>query len=248
MALREELERQGAWLFRRRSYLPLLILPVLLVALRDSECLEPLLGDGAEDLWEFFCIGVSFFGFFIRCFTVGHVPKGTSGRNTKDQIAERLNTTGMYSVVRHPLYLGNFFIMLGMAMFTQVWWFVLIAVLAFWIYYERIIFKEEEFLRQKFGDAFVEWARTTPAFLPRLGNWRKPDLPFSLKTVLKREYTGLFVISSSFTLLETAGDFVSEGALEIEMGWLVFFGISLVAYLTLRTLKKKTRLLHVEGR
>ncbi len=56
MTFREELERQGAWLFRHRSYLPLIILPVLLVALRNSEYLERLIGDQIEDLWEFFCL------------------------------------------------------------------------------------------------------------------------------------------------------------------------------------------------
>jgi len=155
-------------------------------------------------------MGVSFAGFLIRCITIGYVPEGTSGRNTKQQRADRLNTTGMYSVVRHPLYLGNFLIILGMMMFTQVWWIVLISVLMFWIYYERIIFAEEEFLRKKFGNLFLEWAEKTPAFLPRIKKWQKPDLPFSFRTVLNREYTGFFIITSSFTLLEIIGDIMVE--------------------------------------
>ena len=34
--------------------------------------------------------------------------KNTSGRNTHDQVADSLNTSGIYSIVRHPLYVGNF--------------------------------------------------------------------------------------------------------------------------------------------
>ena len=248
MALREDLERQGSWLFRHRGQLPWIFLPLLLLALRDSELFERIFGDAVEDLWEFFCIGVSFSGLLIRCMTTAYVPEGTSGRNTKYQKADRLNTTGMYSIVRHPLYLGNFLIMLGMVLFLQVWWVVLISVLAFWIYYERIIFAEEEFLRDKFGNSFLKWAEETPAFLPKINRWQRPDLSFSFRTVLRREYTALFVITSSFTFLDIMGDLIVEGRLEIDTGWAVFFVTGLVIYLSLRTIKKKTRWLHVKGR
>ena len=59
MALREELERQGNWLFSRRSYLPLLILPILLIALRNS---EQVLGDTLDDFYEVLCITIFFSG------------------------------------------------------------------------------------------------------------------------------------------------------------------------------------------
>jgi len=248
MALKDEFEKHGEWLFRRRSYLPFLILPILLVALKNSEGLEQAFGNLADGLWEAFCIVISLAGFTVRCITVGFVPAGTSGRNTERQIAESLNTTGVYSIVRHPLYLGNFFIFLGFALFIEVWWFTLIAVLAFWLYYERIIFREEEFLRRKFRDAFLEWAQKTPAFIPNFRNWQPATLPFSFKNVLQREYTGLFVITTSFTILEIFGDLLAEGELEINLPWVIMFIVGLTIYSTLRTLKKKTRVLYVEGR
>lgn len=67
-----------------------------------------------ESTWAWSCIAVSLFGLLIRAVTIGFTPKGTSGRNTKEgQVAEVLNTKGIYSVVRHPLYLGNYFMWLG---------------------------------------------------------------------------------------------------------------------------------------
>ncbi len=248
MALREELKRQGSRFFMWRSYLPLILFPILLIALKETEYIEKLFGDFADDLWEIFCIGVSFLGLFFRCITIGYVPKGTSGRNTKQQIADRLNTTGIYSVVRNPLYLGNFLIMLGFVMFTQEWWAIVIAILVFWIYYERIIYAEEEFLREKFGNIFLQWAESTPAFIPKLTRWQKPDLPLSFRNILKREYTGFFVIIIIFTFLEIVGDFISEGTFEFDIEWIIFFITGLVVYFTLRTLKKKTKILHVQGR
>ncbi|MEW6002647.1 MAG: isoprenylcysteine carboxylmethyltransferase family protein [Nitrospirota bacterium] len=248
MALKDELEKQGRWLFRWRSYLPLIIFPILLIALRESEYLERTVGDFYEDLWEGLCVALSFIGLAIRCIVVGYAPEGTSGRNTKKQIAKTLTTTGMYSILRHPLYLGNFFIFLGIILFTQVWWFVLISTFAFWLYYERIMLAEEVFLQKKFGDTFLEWAEKTPTFLPKFKNWQQPTLAFSLKNILKREYTGFFVIIASFTLLEIIGDIFAEGRLELDLAWMIIFIVGLITYLTLRILKKKTKILNVEGR
>ena len=248
MALREELAKSGNWLFRWRSYFPLFIVPILLIALRQSKYLEQTVGETAEYIWEGLCALVSFSGLVIRCLVVAYAPKRTSGRNTEHQKAETLNTTGLYSVVRHPLYLGNFFIFLGMVLFVEVVWFAILAVLSFWIYYERIMFAEEEFLRGKFGKSFLEWSEKTPAFWPRFGNWQQPALTFSFKNILKREYTAFFLIIASFTLLDLAGDVFTRGKLQIDIVWVTLFIIGLIVYLVLRTLRTKTRILHVEGR
>ena len=124
MILKEEFEKTGNWLFRWRSYLPLTVIGIFLLALRDYESPGP--GEYSELLWEVFCLNVCFFGISIRILTIGRTPKGTSGRNTKKQVADTLNTTGVYSVVRNPLYLGNFFMWLGLALFAHLWWLTLI--------------------------------------------------------------------------------------------------------------------------
>jgi hypothetical protein len=179
---------------------------------------------------------------------VGYVPKNTSGRNTTIQRAHTLNTTGMYSIVRHPLYVGNFFMLFGIVLLPKVWWFILIMVLMFWLYYERIIFAEEEFLRKQFGAMFCEWAAKTPAFFPKVSRWRPPNLPFSFKIVLKREYSGFFGLIATFTGIEYIRDLITKGTLELNQGWTWCFLFGGIIYLILRTLRKKTSLLHVEGR
>jgi protein-S-isoprenylcysteine O-methyltransferase Ste14 len=248
MALREEMEKQGTFLFRWRSYVPLVILPVLFVALPEAGRIAQSLGDTLRDIWTSVAIAISFLGLLVRCLTIGYAPRGTSGRNTKEQIADVLNTEGMYSMVRNPLYLGNFIIALGMVLFVGIWWLVLFFVLAFWLYYERIIFTEEEYLRSKFDPHFELWAEDTPAFVPRLRNWRRPNLPFSLRTVLKREYTGFFIITASFTFLRALINLLAGVKFDMGRGWAIFFISGLVVYLSLRTLKKNTSVLEVEGR
>lgn len=53
----------------------------------------------------------------------------------------------MYSIVRNPLYLGNFLMVLRVVLVLRVWWLSLLYLLVFTIYYERIIFAEEMFLK-----------------------------------------------------------------------------------------------------
>jgi protein-S-isoprenylcysteine O-methyltransferase Ste14 len=246
MALREEFEKSGNWLFRHRSNLPLLMIGIIILCMRNFHNLghsEPI-----QKLWEVFCFFVSLSGLGIRILTIGHTPKGTSGRNRSKQIADTLNTTGIYSIVRHPLYLGNFIIWLGISLFAHQWKLTLICILSFWVYYERIMFAEEAYLIRKFGKAYEEWASDTPAFIPNLKKWKKPDLPFSLRNVLKREYNGFFVIVLSMFSLEITGNFFMDGKLEIGLMWSVVLAVGFIIWTTLRLLKKKTLFLHVEGR
>ena len=246
MALIEEFEKAGHWLFRWRSYLPLLLLSVFLLAMKNFEYMGH--DHRLDQLWELVCLAVSFFGLSLRAITIGYAPSGTSGRRTKRQKAEILNKTGMYSIVRNPLYLGNFFIWLGISMFFHLWWVSLICILIFWLYYERIIFAEEAFLRKKFGIEFEEWARHTPAFWPRVKTYTKPDVPFSFKKVLGKEYTGFFGIIATMTCLEIVGDVIVEGKLMLDFMWMVLFSIGLSVYVIVRVFKKKTQILSVKKR
>ena len=246
MTLQEQFEKSGQWLFRWRSYIPLIGLAMALLALRESNNIGH--SESLRLLWGAVCLGVSFFGLGIRSFTIGHTPKNTSGRNTTCQVADSLNTTGIYSIVRNPLYLGNFFMFLGIALFPQVWWSTVIFTLLFWLYYERIIFAEEAYLREKFGDAYEAWAESTPAFIPRFRNYKLPSLPFSLKNVLRREYNGFFAVVVCLFFLESLSDLFKFNRFELNMQWLVALGVAFTIWFILRTLKKKTRILDVVGR
>ncbi|MBN1615408.1 MAG: DUF1295 domain-containing protein [Deltaproteobacteria bacterium] len=192
-------------------------------------------------------MALSMTGIVLRMLTIGFVPQGTSGRNTKNQVATALNTTGMYSVVRNPLYLGNFIIWLGISLFVRLWWFSLIVILIFWIYYERIIFAEEEFLRREFGHIYLEWAEKTPVFIPKLKNWKSPTFVFSPKTAVKEEYSGFFAIITVFTFLEIMGDYFAVGVWEFDTMWQIIFFSGLLIYSCLR-FAKMNGLLNVEGR
>jgi protein-S-isoprenylcysteine O-methyltransferase Ste14 len=235
--LKERNVQIGNWLFRWRSYLPLLMLSIALIGMRDFSYIDN--DHNADLLWESICLLVSISGLVIRAMVIGFVPEGTSGRNTLSQKATVLNVTGFYSLVRHPLYLGNFFIWLGVSLFVRNWMISLITVLVFWIYYERIIHAEEDFLQKQFGDSYVRWAENTPCIFPRSTKWASPGMPFKWKKVLKDEYSGFFAIIATFTVLEILGDWIIDGKLTFDWEWQVLFGFGLTVYLILRLMKKK---------
>jgi len=246
MCLRQEIYDQGQFLFRWRSYFPLIFIGfiVLVILLNPAERAAT----GSTTYRALMCLFLSLAGLAMRVYTVGHVPGRTSGRNTKKQLADKLNTTGVYSVVRHPLYLGNFIVGLGIVLFTGIWWLSAVYSLSFYLYYERIMVAEEEFLRSRFGAAFERWSVDTPAFFPRMTGYVKPDLPFCFRTVLKREYPGLLAMLLSFTLIDAVMVLAEGHAMKVHSLWLYLLSGGAVIYLVLKTLKKNTRILHIPGR
>ncbi len=250
MALIEEFDKTGNWLFKGRSYFPLALyaMAAIVIGMGWDEHLSVF-----DETTAWICIAISLLGLFIRAIAIGYVPRGTSGRNTKEgQVAEVLNSTGIYSTVRHPLYLGNFFMWFGIIIYVGNWWFTLVCCLMYWIYYERIMFAEEFFLRGKFGQVYLDWAAKTPAFLPALSKWKSPTWEFSLKNVLKREYNGFFAIFLSMALLDIFKNYMhycfTYWSHIMEPFWMKAIIVSFVIFLTLRSMKKYTRILHVEGR
>ncbi len=246
MALREEFEAQGNWLFRHRSYLPLGLLPLLAAALLSPGA--PAASRALTWVWDAVCLGLAGLGAGIRALTVGHVPAGTSARVTTRQDAESLNTTGLYSLVRHPLYLGNVLIGMALVLIVGSWWFAAVSLLAFWIYYERIMYAEEAYLRRRFGEPFEEWAESTPPFVPRPSGWRSPELPFSLKTVLRLEHPTFLLITCGLPALKMLAALLRPGRAELEPFWVLFFALGVITYAALRAVDRRTRFLRVHGR
>lgn len=207
MALKDSFERSGNILFKYRGQIPVLLFLLAIPLLFGSNRIfyfQIFMGQ-----WKVLrivtivlAIAITLCGLLLRAYTVSTTPKGTSGRNTSGQVAKTLNTKGIYSIVRHPLYLANYLIWAGVLVFTMNIYVFLIVSLAYWIYYERIMFAEEGFLRQQFGDEFEEWAARVPAFIPKFSLFRKGDMQFSFKTFLRREYATIYSTVFSYTVAD----------------------------------------------
>ncbi|NTW34161.1 MAG: lipid A phosphate methyltransferase, partial [Bacteroidetes bacterium] len=154
---------------------------------------------------------------------------------------------GIYSMLRHPLYLGNYLMWAGIVMFSFNLWFFLLFSLFFWLYYERIMFAEERFLEKKFGNEYLEWSLKVPAFIPAFNRFVKSNVPFSFKSVLRREYSGALASAFAFAFV----DLIRNYFINDNFGWqrisvyaVAFFALIAVI---LRTLKHNN-LLNEEGR
>lgn len=245
MALTEQMNSQGTWLFKYRGILPLIIFVVGIYLFYKNES-EPqnwiLKTELEQNLFEIACLLVAFIGFFIRVYTVGYSRPNTSGRNTEVQVADVLNTTGIYSIMRNPLYVGNFFMWLGIAMLTGNFWFIISFTLFYFLYYERIIFTEEQFLKNKFGDTYLNWARKTPIIVPNLSLFQKTNYSFNWRKVLRQEKNGFAALLIIFCLFDLGSTLVNVNH-HYNMILNIAGLASIIIYFILKFIKYNTKLL-----
>jgi protein-S-isoprenylcysteine O-methyltransferase Ste14 len=230
----EELPAAGDVLFRWRSYMPLVLLPLFLLSVLDAR-------PPTSFAWELVCFIVALSGLALRAFVIGTAPAGTSARGTRQPTADSLSTRGAYSLVRHPLYLANTLMALGCALLSGTWYLPLIVVLLSFIYHERIAAREEAFLLSVFGDTFRTWARDVPAMRPAFGHYRRPDGPFQTGKVVLQESHGLCAIGTAFLVLDTLEDSVRLGHVQVDPRWLVIFAVTAVPLLVVAVAKKAAR-------
>lgn len=154
----------------------------------------------------------------------------------------------MYSMVRHPLYVGNFFMWLGLILYVGVDWFIPIVILMYWWYYEKIVMAEEDFLTRKFGEPYARWCERTNTFFPNFKQWQSPPVPFCFRNILKREYHGIFYLMLSFVFLNVLRNFALGQTEIVDRFWLFSLIITTLACVLTRILVKRTSLLHRQGR
>lgn len=246
MPLLEDLPTQGRALFRKRGTIPIYLLIAGMIIGVISWKFEYLKIQFVDyEKLKIAAFLLSSLGMVIRMITVGLSAPNTSGRNTDNQVADSLNTTGMYSITRNPLYLGNYLMYLGIAILTNSLPFLIIYSLLFWIYYERIIYAEEIFLRNKFGDQYLSWARQTPIFIPNFRNWKRSGIYFNWKKVLRNEKNGIFALFLVFCIFDKTMELIVFELIHFEIDYLVILTATTgVLYLVLKFLKHKTKILH----
>lgn len=99
-------------------------------------------------------------GALLRIWASGHIEKGRV-----------LTRGGPYAFTRNPLYLGSFFMALGIIIAGQGYWLLLAFGVFFVIFYCPVMRAEEQELRNGYGGKFVEYSTRVPLFWPR---FRRP--------------------------------------------------------------------------
>jgi protein-S-isoprenylcysteine O-methyltransferase Ste14 len=238
MALIHSFESAGNILFKYRGQVPVVLFILAIPVIYFTSDIE---NNTVLLIITMVSVILSVLGFIVRAYAVATTSRGTSGRNTENQVAETLNTTGIYSVVRHPLYLGNYLMWTGITVFTYNIYFFVIVSLFFWLYYERIMFAEERFLEKKFGKDFMDWSLKVPAFIPCFKKYIKNTIPFSCKSVLRREYSGVLATVFGFTFVDVLRYYLLFHKFEWNRISLYVLAVTIIITVVLRTIKHNTK-------
>jgi protein-S-isoprenylcysteine O-methyltransferase Ste14 len=79
--------------------------------------------------------------------------------------ADKPNTTGLYRISRHPMYLGIFLMYIGIGIASASWVYLLLALLYLATYRNAYMIPEERFCCEKFGDVYRKYINSTPRWL-----------------------------------------------------------------------------------
>ena len=106
------------------------------------------------------------------------IPIWVTASHAVDRAFEEghLATQGIYALCRHPVY-GNaiFFTIPGFLLFFRSWLLLTVPV-AMYAIFKLFIQEEEEYLKQKFGSAYLDYEREVNALFPRV--WKLVDAFF----------------------------------------------------------------------
>jgi protein-S-isoprenylcysteine O-methyltransferase Ste14 len=100
-------------------------------------------------------------GLLVRAWAAGTIHK-----------ERQLTTSGPYAFTRNPLYVGSFFIGLGVTVAGGHWIWAALFVVFFVGVYARTMAVEAARLTELYGDRYRDYARSVPAFLPRITPYR----------------------------------------------------------------------------
>jgi len=176
-------------------------------------------------IWEICAFSVALLGLGFRFYTAGLTAGG--GRSIA---GNRLDTTGPYSLVRHPLACANIVITTGLSMFPHGWVLPLVVMMIAVPYYRRRIRRDDAMLRAQFGADFERWAARVRALLPRPSGYVPPERPFEWRRLTRREYSLGAVILLVPMVIDVVEDFVQTMTLVIDPVWSIVavFGVALL--------------------
>lgn len=116
-------------------------------------------------------------GELIRLWGVSYA--GSETRTTGKVGGTYLVITGPFAYVRNPLYLGNMILYMGIGIMSNALFpYLQIGALLFFYFQYLIIVKEEEkYLKTAFGDAYDEYYKNVPRFIPRVFGYVNEGIP-----------------------------------------------------------------------
>lgn len=158
----------GGFLFHWRDYLFPLAVLVLFITASPA---QTIFGSATlEDTVDIVALLLILSRVLIRMLVIGYVKVRRNGI-AKVVHADELYIKGMFGLCRNPLYLGNILIYTGAFLLHGALPVVIGGTALFLFAYYSIIFSEENYLQDRFGEDYTAYCSHTPRLLPRLSNW-----------------------------------------------------------------------------
>lgn len=222
----------GTFLFKYRSFTPIPLIILVFIIFKPI--------DRGENniLLNLSGIFISLLGEFLRIISVGYSFKGTSGRETFLR-ADALNTTGIYSVVRNPLYIGNFLMFTGIVIVFSNFLALMIFSVFLFLQYYFIIQAEENYLKGEYGRSYNNYCSQVRQIIPTFKNYRKNQNPFNLKKVIFKENDSIFNMLVMFMLVLLYKERVFSARIDKPIIYIIPAGIFIVVYVLVKIIKKR---------
>src|SRR3990170_162895 len=99
---------------------------------------------------------------------------------------EQLTARGPYVLVRNPMYLGRFFLILGIVLLFGNHYITLAYVVFYYFYMVNRVGREEQRLAQLLGQPYRDYCARVNRFLPSFGRLLDPAVRFFNGSVLYR--------------------------------------------------------------
>jgi protein-S-isoprenylcysteine O-methyltransferase Ste14 len=184
-------------------------------------------------------------GQLIRGATIGlaYIIRGGKGGKV---YAEDLVTQGIFNHCRNPLYVGNILMLTGVGILSNSLIYLVIFIPFFLFVYQAIVLAEENFLRGKFGQQFVDYCKRVNRWVPNLKGIGETfrNMHFRWKRWILKEYNTQYVWLTGITLiLLLKYDELTGGDTSLRNTLLaIILPTLLLLYLLVRYLKKSGKM------
>jgi protein-S-isoprenylcysteine O-methyltransferase Ste14 len=138
-------------------------------------------------------ISLVFLGFVLRIWAQQHL-------HYRLKVRMSLTTTGPYSFIRNPIYVGNTLMCLGATIASELLWLTPITLLYCFSIYSLVVQYEEEHLLEKYGEPYQKYVSEIPRWLPRAIRFRNLGLinRYCLTSVVAEIHCVLLLLPFAF--------------------------------------------------
>lgn len=221
MMLYDNMLRTGLYLRKHKKFLPYIFIISLGIAIFITHPFDIVKSNGLLTMICFFM--------FLLSVLIRFMAKRTDAEHLPDFVEAK----GIYSIVRYPVYISNFLMVLALSLYMGImWYFVFISFLAVLVT-ERIVMHQENCQKNKYGLLFRKWSKTTGAVVPYLLNWQgaanSKDYIYTVKQI------SLFCVSSLaiFTMISFIKNRLIDFTNKVSVGWLVAFTLAFIVHIVL---------------